>query len=111
MTHPADRTAAVIVMTAVDDAGVADGLAAALVERRLAGCVQLLPITSRYRWQGNVERAAEQLLLIKTTAERAGDVQRWLADNHPYDVPEVLVVPVTEGAPAYLAWLAAETGG
>ena len=68
------------------------------------------PITSRYRWKGELTTATEWLLLCKTTAAQAGAVTELIARVHPYDVPEVLVTPVLGGHPAYLAWLANEVG-
>lgn len=92
------------------DTDTANTLAAGLVGVRLAACVNVLPqIRSIYRWQGKVQNDAEVLLLIKTTAAALGGLQEWILHNHPYDVPEVIAVPVTEGAPEYLNWVAQET--
>ncbi len=84
-----------------------------LVDARLAACVSVLPaIRSVYRWkddagQETIEQAAEQQVMIKTTAARMDDLKTWLVANHPYDVPELLVLPVADGGSAYLAWLTA----
>lgn len=102
-------TAGVVVMTTVDSDAAADELARGLVEARLAACVQVLPITSHYRWQGSLERVEERLLLVKTAADRAGEAQRWIAEHHPYEIPEILAVPVGARSAAYLAWLLQET--
>ena len=77
-----------------------------LVTSRLAACVQVVgPITSRYRWQGEIETTTEWLLIAKSTSARADDVVAAILDAHPYDVPEVLVMPVVGGNAAYLAWI------
>ncbi|WP_206171745.1 divalent-cation tolerance protein CutA [Thiorhodococcus mannitoliphagus] len=85
-------------------------LARALVAEHLAACVSLLPgVTSVYRWEGRVEEDDELLLLIKTTAERTNDLTERLRQLHPYDVPEIIAVPITEGLEEYLSWVAACT--
>lgn len=86
----------------------ADAIAETLVARRLAACVNVLPaMSSTYTWQGRVERSDERQLLIKTSRERIEELQAVLANEHPYDVPEFLVLPVVGGSPAYLDWLRA----
>lgn len=95
----------VVVMTTTDDPGEAATLARALVEGRLAACVQAMPIASTYRWEGAVETADERLLLIKTRADRVDEIKAFLDEHHAYDTPECVVVPVTGGLPAYLAWI------
>ena len=85
-------------------------LARALVDERLAACVQAVPgVTSTYRWQGEVQIDAEVLLLIKTTRARIDALTRRIAELHPYATPELLVLEVVGGAPDYLAWLDAAT--
>ena len=85
----------------------AERLAAALVERRLAACVQILgPIRSVYRWQGNVDQADEWLCLIKTTRERYAAVEAAIRELHSYDFPEIIATPIVAGSDGYLAWLA-----
>ena len=89
----------------------AEYLARELVERRLAACVNLLPpVTSIYRWKGDVERAAETLLLIKTTAARFEALREAIVSLHGYDVPELIALPVSAGHAPYLAWLAESVG-
>ncbi len=84
----------------------AGGLARALVEAQLAACVNVLPeMHSIYRWQGAVEEAREHQLVIKTTAARLTAVREAIARLHPYDVPELIVIPVTDGASSYLEWI------
>lgn len=81
-------------------------LARALVEERLAACVNVLPpMQSIYRWEGKVEHAAEHQLVMKTTAARVEALKARLADLHPYDVPELLVLPVADGGADYLRWI------
>lgn len=99
---------AVVVHCSCPDAEVAARIARALVDERLAACVQAVPgMTSTYRWQGEVQVDAEMLLLIKTTRARIDDLKRRVADLHPYDTPELLVLEVVDGAADYLAWIEA----
>jgi periplasmic divalent cation tolerance protein len=78
----------------------------ALVERRLAACVNVVgPIESIYRWRGKVEQAAEFLLLMKTTAERIGELQAALRELHSYEVPECIALDISEGSADYLQWI------
>lgn len=100
----------VVVMTTTDDPAEATALARALVDGRLAACVQAMPITSTYRWEGAVETADERLLLIKTRADRVDAIEAFLDEHHTYDTPECVVVPVTDGLPAYLAWVDESVG-
>jgi len=88
----------------------AERLATALVERRLAACVQIVgPIQSTYRWQGQIETAEEWLCLIKTRRELWEEVQRAIVELHPYETPEIIATPIAEGSKAYLDWVAEET--
>ena len=81
-------------------------LARALVAAHLAACVNVLPsMHSIYRWEGKVEEAREHQLIIKTRAERVDAVKARLASLHPYDVPEILVLSISDGAERYLRWL------
>jgi periplasmic divalent cation tolerance protein len=76
----------------------------------LAACVNILPpMRSIYRWKGAVEDASERQLVIKTTAARVPELQLRLKTLHPYEVPEFLVLPITEGSPDYLSWLTDST--
>jgi uncharacterized protein involved in tolerance to divalent cations/uncharacterized glyoxalase superfamily protein PhnB len=87
----------------------AQRIAQELVSRRLAACVQVLgPIASTYWWNGKVETADEWLCLAKTEADVYPAVERTILEVHPYEVPEVVAVPLTAGSPAYLEWLARE---
>jgi periplasmic divalent cation tolerance protein len=101
-------TGAVLIITSAGSREEADSIAAALVSERLAACVQILPATSVYRWQGAVERAEELVLHIKTMADRAEAVERRISELHSYKVPEVIVLPIAGGSDDYLGWLAGE---
>jgi len=84
-------------------------IAQALVGERLAACVQVLgPIASTYRWQGAIETGQEWLCLIKSRGELYGRIEEAIRRLHPYEVPEILALPVAAGSPAYLAWLDGE---
>jgi periplasmic divalent cation tolerance protein len=101
---------ALLVMTNLADIASAQILARALVEQRLAACVNMLPGTrSIYRWNDAVEEDAEVTLLIKTTTARYAELEQAIRALHPYELPEVIAVPVSAGLPAYLAWIAQET--
>ena len=101
---------ALLVITNLADAASAQKLARALVEQRLAACVNMLPaVQSVYRWNGAVEEAAEVTLLIKTTTARYAALEEAIRSLHPYDLPEVIALPVSAGLPAYLAWIVKET--
>ncbi|MBK1732968.1 divalent-cation tolerance protein CutA [Thiococcus pfennigii] len=94
------------------DPATAERIARALVEERLAACVNVLPgITSLYQWRGRVERDAEVALLIKTVGARFEALRARLVALHPYEVPEVIATPIVAGLPAYLDWVAACTMG
>ncbi len=98
-------TALLVLISCPPDA--ADSLAAALVEARLAACVNVLPgLRSVYRWQDAVERADESLLIAKTTAARYAALEAGVRQRHPYELPEVVAVDIAAGLPAYLQWLA-----
>ena len=99
-----------LVLTTLPDRDSAQALASTLVERRLAACVNLLAeCTSIYQWQGKTETSGEVPLLIKTTRARYPALEAAIADAHPYELPEIVAVPVTMGLPAYLEWVAAQT--
>ena len=99
-----------LVLTNVPDAASAEKIARALIDSRAAACVNVLAeCHSIYRWQGRVETAAEIPLLIKTTVANYPLVEQIVRAQHPYDVPELIAIPITHGLPAYLDWLATET--
>jgi periplasmic divalent cation tolerance protein len=96
----------VIVLTTFPEDGDAKPLARTLVEERLAACVNILPaMQSIYRWEGKVERASEQQLIIKTAAAHVEALKARIAAMHPYEVPEMLVLPVASGSEEYLQWI------
>ena len=100
----------VIVLTTWPADRDADDFAKALVSERLAACVNVLPpMLSTYAWKGSIESANERQVVIKTTAPRVHELQTRLTALHPYEVPEVLVIPILEGSPEYLSWLAEAT--
>jgi len=99
-----------LVITNLPDTLSAQKLARKLVESREAACVnQLAPCSSTYRWQGKIESATEVPILIKTTREAYPRIEKSIREAHPYELPEIIAVPVTAGLPAYLEWVANET--
>jgi periplasmic divalent cation tolerance protein len=102
-------TDALVVLVTTPTAERAADLARTLVEERLAACGNVIPgMRSIYRWQGKVEHEPEALLVLKTTRARFDALRDRVLALHPYDVPEVLALPVEAGSAAYLAWLAAQ---
>jgi periplasmic divalent cation tolerance protein len=95
-----------IVLTTVSSLEEAERIADSLVEQRLAACVNLLPgIKSVYRWQNAIEKAAEILLVIKTSAEKLPALETAVHELHPYDVPEFVTINIESGSAGYLRWL------
>ncbi len=95
-----------LVLCTCPDTGTAGRLAAELVERRLAACVNIVSgVTSVYRWQGKIETESEVLLLVKTRSDRYQEVEKALLEHHPYELPEVVAVSLEQGLSGYLAWL------
>ena len=104
---PAD---ACLVITNLPDRESAGRLAHALIESRLAACINILsPCTSVYRWQGKTEDAEEFPVLIKTSRERYAALEAAIREAHPYELPEIIAVPLAAGLPAYLDWVDSET--
>jgi periplasmic divalent cation tolerance protein len=94
------------VFVTTPDGDVAERIVRALVEEGLAACGNIVPgIQSIYRWQGRIESSAELLIMLKTTAGSMPSVINRIREIHPYDVPEVVALPVTAGNPAYLEWV------
>jgi periplasmic divalent cation tolerance protein len=95
-----------IVLTTVSSTDEAQKIARALVERRLAACVNIVsPIESVYRWKGEIESAKEWLLIIKTSAEAFGAVERAIRELHSYELPECIELSIEGGSAEYLAWI------
>jgi len=102
----ARATAYIQVVTTTSSRANAEGIAQLLVEQRLAACVQVVgPVFSRYRWRGKVETAREWLCLIKTRSNAYPEVEAAIRAIHPYEVPEILAVPVVNGYEGYLRWM------
>lgn len=100
-----------LVLCTLPDRDSAVKVAEAVVDRGLAACVNIVPgLMSIYRWQGKRESGEELLLLIKTRESVYADLQDFLASGHPYELPEVIAVPITRGLPDYLAWVDTNTG-
>ena len=99
-----------LVITNLPNRDSASKLAHALIEKRLAACINILsPCRSVYRWQGKIEDAEEFPLLIKTTRDRYAALEAAIRAGHPYELPEIIAVPLNAGLPAYLDWVETET--
>ena len=111
MSRAKGRNARIVLVTCPSLA-LARKIARAVVERRLAACVNVVrsPVESFYAWKGRLESAREHLLLIKTTAQRLSGLEREVKRLHTYAVPEFIALPITGGSPEYLAWLGETTG-
>ena len=106
----AGGAAAVVMLTTAGSREEADRIAAALVDERLAACVNVVgPITSIYRWRGTVERAEEVLLIVKTRRTSVPQVTARIQALHSYELPEAIALPIDGGSSAYLAWIAGES--
>ena len=101
-----------LVLTNLPDRAAAERLADALIGGRLAACVNILaPCRSVYRWKDAVQHDEEHPVLIKTTEARYAELEQAIRANHPYELPEIVAVPIERGLRAYLEWLAAEIAG
>lgn len=98
-----------LIQTTVANAEQADRLARLLIGERLAACVQAMPVTSTYRWEGNLEQNGEILLQVKTTAARRAALKQRLSEEHPYDVPEIVDLDIGDVAAPYAAWAREQT--
>lgn len=95
-----------IVLSTCPSEETAERLASALVEKNMAACVSIIPgIRSVYHWQGKVARDQEWLLVIKAAAGHYAAIENTIVSLHPYELPEIIAVPIVAGLPAYLAWL------
>ena len=96
----------IVILSTCGDRDDAERLARALVDARVAACVNVVPgVRSFYRWKGAVEDSAECLLVIKSSRPLFGELRALLEKAHPYDVPEIVALPIVDGAPGYLGWL------
>ena len=98
-----------VILVTVDTQAAAQEIARALVGDRLAACVNLYPVHSVYTWEGQVEQAAEWQLVIKTDLALLPKIEDTLDMLHPYEVPEILALPIVQGSAPYLAWMADST--
>ena len=102
----------IVVLSTCPTQAEAGKLARLLVEQRVAACVNVVPgVSSYYRWQGAIENATEFLLVIKSSRALFPALRSMLEENHSYEVPEVVAIPVLDGSPAYLSWLSANLAG
>lgn len=106
---PADH---VVVVTTTGSEEAARAIGAGVIDARLGACAQIVgPITSVFRWNGEVQTESEWRVEIKTAADRVPALAAYLKANHAYDVPEIIAIPITGGSAEYLSWLVAETRG
>lgn len=96
-------------MTTASSVAEAETIAQAILQERLAACIQVLPITSYYTWEGKQQREGEYLLLIKGRAANFARLQECIKSHHSYSVPEIIQVPIVAGSPTYLEWITAVT--
>lgn len=97
-----------IILNTCPDGESADRLAAALVDAGLAACVNIIPgVRSVYRWQGQRETAQEHLLVMKAPVDRYAELEKTIVEMHPYELPEIVAVPIDGGLKGYLAWIEA----
>jgi len=100
-----------LVLTNLPERAAAERIADLLIARKLAACVNILaPCRSVYRWKDVVQHDEEHPMLIKTTLERYPELERTLRSEHPYELPEIVAVPIEHGLAEYLGWVGAETG-
>ena len=101
---------ALLVLTNLPDRATAEKLADTLIQKRVAACVNIMaPCRSVYRWKGAVQHDEEHPVLIKTTRESYAALEAAIREAHPYELPEIVAVPIERGLPAYLDWVVAET--
>jgi periplasmic divalent cation tolerance protein len=98
-----------MVLTTCDSRANAEAIAHDLVAQALAACVQIFPIDSIYKWQGVVEQAQELMLFCKIKVEDYGAVEAAICALHTYETPEIVMIAIADGAPAYLQWIASVT--
>ncbi len=98
-----------VILTTTGSQDQADRIAELLVSQRLAACVQITSIASWYRWKGQVTKDSEYLLLIKTAAYLYSAVEAAIIENHSYEVPEIVQIPIAQGLDRYLGWISENT--
>jgi len=103
--NPLPTTSYAVVLTTVRSREDARKIAEKLLSERLAACIQLVPIDSLYTWKGEMAAESEVLLLVKTRRERYAELEKAIVSVHEYETPEILLLPVAEGLPAYLSWI------
>lgn len=103
------KTGYCLVITTAPGREEAESLAEGILRNRLAACVQMSDIRSFFHWDGELQREDEVSLFIKTTEERYPSLEAYIGEFHPYDVPEIIMLPVAGGLPGYLDWLSAST--
>ena len=94
-----------VVITTVNSDNAATSLANALLSKQLAACVQVFPIKSHYTWKGSLHVDSEQLLMIKAKHSDFSAIQQCIVENHSYEVPEIIEIPIAAGLPKYLSWI------
>lgn len=99
-----------MVITTAPGREVAEKLAEGILSRKLAACVQMMAIRSFFLWEGELQKGGEVALHIKTTEARYSELEAWIKGAHPYDVPEIIKLPITGGLPGYLDWVDSTTG-
>lgn len=96
----------IVIFTTLPNAEHAENLAQSLVENRLVACVNILPqMSSIYRWQGKLEKGQEHLLIVKTRQARCDEVIEAIRSQHPYELAEIIALPIAAGLPGYLSWI------
>jgi periplasmic divalent cation tolerance protein len=95
-----------IILSTCPNQEVAETIAHALIEEKLAACVNIVPgVTSVYEWKGKIEKSQEQLLIAKTTTSTYSAVENAILKRHPYELPEVISIPINNGLASYLSWI------
>ncbi|WP_455222605.1 divalent-cation tolerance protein CutA [Kaarinaea lacus] len=95
-----------IVLSTCPNQEIAETIATVLVNERLAACVNIIPgLTSVYEWEGNIEKSQEHLLIAKTTISTYPAVQSAILERHPYELPEIISIPINNGLASYLSWI------
>ena len=99
----------IIIVTTTDDKKVAVAIAQALLEAKLAACIQINNIDSLFMWNGKLSKIKEFRLLIKTRDSHYSEVEKFILNNHNYDLPQIIKLDITDGLPSYLEWIEKET--